>query len=151
MPETKCGFDSVPGGASGQVLLVQYGPTINVDVGFDPTYTAPPNIPQPGLKGIRALVDTGATESCIDALLATQLNLPVVDRRSVAGVHGSHEVNMVLAQVAVPSLSFIIYGQFAAVDLAAGGQVHQVLIGRTFLSAFTMVYEGTTGTVKLSR
>jgi hypothetical protein len=56
-----------------------------------------------------------------------------------------------IAQIHVPSLAFTIYGAFAGVDLAAGGQVHKALIGRTFLRAFKMVYEGTTGTVTLSR
>jgi hypothetical protein len=97
------------------------------------------------------LVDTGAGESCIDNLLAGQLNLPIVDRRPISGVHGAHIVNMYLAQIHVPSLAFTIYGAFAGVDLAAGGQVHKALIGRTFLQNFTMVYEGLTGSVKLSR
>jgi hypothetical protein len=58
---------------------------------------------------------------------------------------------MYLAQIHVPSLLFTIHGAFAGVELAAGGQVHKALIGRTFLQNFTMVYEGTTGTVKISR
>src|ERR1700676_372947 len=144
MPETKCGFDSIPGGASGQELLVFYGPTILVDIGFDPNFNpavvGPP--PIPGMRGIQALVDTGATESCIDSLLATQLNLPIVDRRPIAGVGGQHTVNMHMSQVVVPSLNFRLYGMFAGVDLAAGGQVHRALIGRTLLQTFTMVYEG---------
>jgi hypothetical protein len=71
--------------------------------------------------------------------------------RPISGVHGAHMVNMYLAQIHVPSLKFIIHGAFAGVDLAAGGQLHKALIGRTFLENFTMVYEGPTGTVKLSR
>jgi hypothetical protein len=59
-------------------------------------------------------------------------------------------VNVYLAQVHVPSLAFTIYGAFAGVDLAAGGQAHRVLIGRTFLQNLAMVYEGLTGSVKLS-
>jgi hypothetical protein len=52
----------------------------------------------------------------------------------------------------VPTLNVTIYGAFAGVHLAAGGQLHQALIGRTFLSSFsfTMVYEGATGTVTIS-
>ena len=152
MPETKCGFDSVPEGASGSELLVAYGPTLRVDIGFDPAYN-PKNlgqIPVPGISGIAALVDTGATESCIDSLLAIQLNLPVVDRRKVAGVHGSQEVNLHLAQIHVASLGFTIYGRFAAVHLAAGGQPHKALIGRTFLRNYKMTYEGYTGNVVIS-
>jgi predicted aspartyl protease len=152
MPETRCGFNTIPGGASGSDLLIAYGPTLKVDIGFDPAYNAKNlgQIPISGIKGINALVDTGATESCIDSLLAAQLNLPVVDRRTVSGVHGSQDVNIHLAQVCVPSLNKIIYGAFAGVHLAAGGQPHRALIGRTFLRTYKMVYEGNTGTVIIS-
>jgi len=150
MTQTKCGFDSIPGGASGSELLAAYGPTLAVDIGFDSNYAPGPVVPVPGIKGISALVDTGASESCIDNLLAAQLNLPIVDRRPISGVHGTQMANMYLAQVHVPSLNFTIYGAFAGVDLVAGGQPHSALIGRTFLQRFTMVYEGATGTVTLS-
>ena len=97
-----------------------------------------------------ALVDTGATESCIDNLLAATLNLPIVNRRKLAGAFGAKEVNMHLAQVRILDLSFTIYGEFAGVDLIAGGQKHHALLGRTFLQKFTMHYDGQTGQVTLS-
>jgi hypothetical protein len=153
MRSTKCGFVDVQGGLTACDGLVQWGPTLLVDIGFDPNYifspTAPP--PIPGKTGLHALVDTGATESCIDSLLAAQLNLPVVDRRTTAGAHGAKEVNMHLAQVHIPTLNYTIYGAFAGVDLHAGGQLHYALIGRTFLQDFKMVYEGPTGSVELIR
>jgi predicted aspartyl protease len=124
-----------------------------VDIGFDPAYnpTAQPLIsPTPGLKGLEALVDTGATISCIDNLLAAQLSLPIIDRRPVCGAHGSADANVYLAQIHVPALIFTIHGEFIGVDLQAGGQMHKALIGRTFLRHFTMTYEGRTGTVILS-
>src|SRR6266705_926422 len=121
MPTVKCGFNDAPG-VSGSGLLVAWGPTLAVNVGFDPNYKGPPAMPVPGITDIRALVDTGATECCIDSFLATQLGLPVVDRRPISGVHGSHEANVHLAQVFVPALNFTIYGAFAAVDLVIGGQ-----------------------------
>ena len=148
MPSTRCGFDGVPGGASGADFLSLYGPTLMVDIGFDSAFKVEAGgTPVPGLTGIRALVDTGASESCIDSLLAAQLNLPVVDRRLISGIHGGQEVNMHLAQVHVPSLNFTIYGAFAGVHLETGGQVHKALIGRTFLRHYKMIYEGHTGTV----
>jgi hypothetical protein len=131
--------------------LTTYGPTLLVDIGFDPDWKAgvPVIIPVAGMKGIHALVDTGAWECCIDSLLATQINLPIVDRRMISGVHGGQEVNMHLAQVHVPSLNFTVYGVFAGVHLQAGGQIHRALIGRTFLRHYKMVYEGLTGLVTL--
>jgi len=151
MAKTRCGFDNIPGGASGVDLLVFHGPTILVDIGFDPDFKVGTlKIPVPGIKGVGALVDSGATESCIDSQLAAHLNLPIVDRRKIGGSYGAHEVNIHLAQVHVPSLNFTLYGAFAGVHLAAGGQSHKALIGRTFLRHYTMVYEGRTGTVTLS-
>jgi predicted aspartyl protease len=151
MPQAKCGFDGVPGGASGADMLIAHGPTLFVDIGFDPAFLQNSwSVPIPGVTGIQALVDTGAAESCIDSLLAAQLNLPIVDRRTVAGVHGSNLVGMHLAQVRVPSLNFVIYGVFAGVHLVAGGQIHKALLGRTFLQHYTLVYEGRTGMVTLS-
>src|SRR5260221_9113831 len=101
MPRAKCGFDDTPT-AKGEAMLVQHGPTLLVDIGFDPTYivtVAAGVVPAPAVKGIWALVDTGATESCIDSRLAAQLALPIIDRRPISGVGGLKEVNMHLAQI----------------------------------------------------
>jgi predicted aspartyl protease len=151
MASTKCGFDDNPG-LTGCEALSFHGPTLYVQIGFDPTYdpqAIPLRIPNLPGNAISALVDTGAGESCIDSALAMTLNLPIMDRRIVSGAHGAGVVNVHLAQIHVPSLAFTVYGPFCAVDLAAGGQVHLALIGRTFLRGFTMVYEGRTGTVTL--
>jgi hypothetical protein len=152
MPATKCGFNDIPGGTTGTNSLVQWGPTLLVDIGFDPNYTFSPSGPPPvpGMTKLNALVDTGAAECCIDSLLAVHLNLPIIDKRTIAGAHGAKEVNVHLAQVFVPSLNFTIYGAFASVDLRAGGQLHSALMGRTFLKHFKMIYEGSTGSVELS-
>jgi hypothetical protein len=76
--------------------------------------------------------------------------LPIVDKRKVAGIGGKSDVDVHLAQVHVPALGFTMYGLFSSVHLAAGGQVHSVLIGRTFLRDFVMTYEGPSGTVVLT-
>jgi hypothetical protein len=153
MPETKCGFNDSPN-VSGAELLTAFGPTLIVDIGFDPKYkpdvTKPGEVPVAGATDIQALVDTGARESCIDNLLATTLGLPVVDRRPISGVHGPGMANMYLAQIRVPLLGVTIYGVFAGADLQAGGQMHKALLGRAFLQHFTMIYEGRTGTVTIS-
>jgi predicted aspartyl protease len=152
MVQTKCGFDSGPQVAGADLLLLN-GPTLLVNIGFDPDYKDPQTTPKPpaaGVSKLPALVDTGATECCIDNLLAATLKLPIVDRRLVAGSAGSHLANVYLAQVHIVTLNYTIYGAFAGVDLAAGGQAHSALIGRTFLRNFTMTYEGRTGTVIIS-
>jgi predicted aspartyl protease len=132
-------------------MLVQYGPTLLVDIGFDPNLRpADLDLPDLAIKGVHALVDTGATASCIDSGLAMQLNLPIIDRQTVGGVGGAHEVNMHLAHIVVPGLQKCITGAFAGVNLVAGGQPHVALIGRTFLQHFTLFYNGRTGSVSIT-
>ena len=152
MPSIDCGFQNVDN-VQGRALLTTHGPTVHVNIGFDEAFRPEAVIqtpPQPGVTDIRALVDTGATTSCIDSVLATDLGLPIVDRQQFGGVGGEHEFNMHLAQIHVPVLDITIYGEFAGVHLAAGGQLHRALLGRTFLRRFVMVYEGHTGTVTIS-
>lgn len=145
MAITNCGFNGRP-----DVLLL-YGPTLYVEIGFDPNFRSgsegQPNLPADLLP---ALVDTGASESCIDSALAMKLNLPIVNRMDIAGPQGVSTVNMHLAQIYVPTLHVAVCGHFAGVHLIAGGQTHSALIGRSFLQNFTMIYEGQTGVVTLS-
>lgn len=148
MARANCGFKDGPE-RSAPDLLVSWGPTILVDIGFDPAFDPnhPHQVPAPSIRNVEALVDTGALENCIDSLLAAQLELPIVDRRHIAGAGGPHEVNVHLAHVRVPDLNQTIYGLFAGVHLSEGGQVHKVLLGRSFLRHFTLLYEGRAGSV----
>jgi hypothetical protein len=98
---------------------------------------------------IPALIDTGAAISCIDDYLARSLDLPVIDHGTVSGIAGATPVNFYLALVYVPDLDDTIVGPFAGVHLAAGGQVHRVLLGRTFLSGMVFQYDGKTGNLRL--
>lgn len=136
-------------GAGAPDLLVERGPTLQVRVGFDPTFSqgAVPDLPADTFP---ALVDTGASVSCIDSDLARDLDLPIVDRGVVAGVLGTDEVNFHLAQIYVPELDGTFRRRFAGVHLAAGGQSHAVLLGRDFLNFFTMRYDGRTGSVAIA-
>ncbi len=148
MATTLCGHNDGPG-VKGTDLLLFRGPILFVKIGFDPNYKFPgtPVVPD---DIVHALVDTGATECCIDSKLAMELQLPIIDRRRIAGSAGAHEVNVHLAHIFVPSLNFTVAGAFAAVDLAAGGQQSSALMGRTFLQHFRMLYDGFTGTVSIS-
>ena len=97
-----------------------------------------------------ALVDTGAAESCIDADFARRMGLPLGNRGEVAGIGGLITVNYYLAQIYVPGLNRTLYGQFAGINLQAGGQPYYALIGRDFLQNYTLVYRGRSGSVTLS-
>ena len=131
--------------------LVQYGPTIDVQIGFDPDYR-----PRPGRRArlspelLPALVDTGAQETALDAELAHSLKLPIVERRQIAGAGGLFETTVYLAQIYIPELDFTINGPFDSANLADSGQPYCALIGRTFLRHFNMAYDGRNGSVTLS-
>lgn len=128
--------------------MIFNGPTLPVQIGFDLSWRSAgggvPNLPSDHHK---ALVDTGATLSCIDAALATKLKLPTIDHRYVSGVGGRTLVPMYLAHIYVVPLRQIIYGAFAGVYLSDGGQIHNALLGRSFLRSFVMKYDGRSGVV----
>lgn len=136
----------------GPDLLVDSGPILQVQIGFDPRYRIgaslkvelPPTL-------YPALVDTGATECCIDTALAVSLGLPVIERGEVAGVSGRMTVDHHLAQIYVPELDFVVVGRFAGVELLAGGLPYRALVGRTFLRHHHLTYDGPRGGVTISR
>jgi predicted aspartyl protease len=131
-----------------------------VDIGFDATIIAQvtsglPVQPAPprgtlNVDRVLALIDTGATQSCIDEALAQQLQLPLVNQQNAAGVGGIHILNVYLAYVALPLLNYVQAGIFLGAQLAAGGMSHRALIGRTLLADTLLVYDGKTGSVKLA-
>ena len=137
------------------------GPGIAVDIGFDPGVLAqvaagspvqpPAATGNPNVRQVLALIDTGALDSCIDDVIAQQLQLPIVNRQKVAGVGGTHTLNVYLAYIAIPLLGTVQAGMFVGAQLAAGGQSHGALIGRTLLSDTLLVYDGRSGSVKLAR
>jgi hypothetical protein len=141
----ECGF-SGPLAANN---LTDNGPTIPVDIGFDPAWR-PGRVPAPGNRGVGALIDTGAQASFIDCDLATHLQLPIVDRWEVSGSSEKHEVDVYLAQMFIPPLLFTQYGKFAGAYLKRGGMPYHVLIGRTFLEQFILMYNGKSGRVTLT-
>lgn len=149
MPTTRIGFNDTDS-LSSQDLLARFGPTLFVLIGFDQTYN-PRVSPRPSLPQLElpALVDTGASESCIDSALAQRLDLPAVDTGYISGVQGASETTFYLAQIYVPRLNWTIYGRFAGVHLTTGGQPHNALMGRDFLRNFVLTYEGRTGDVTI--
>ena len=146
MAEAHCGFNGQPD------VLMQSGPVLYVDIGPDSSFDLyGSRSPDLETTHCPALVDTGTSDSCIDSAMASELQLPIAERYAVvSGAHGPAQTNMYPAQIYVPSLHLVMYGQFAGVRLAVGGQPHAALIGRDLLRHCTMVYNGTTGDVVLT-
>ena len=149
MPEVECGFPALTDG--GAERLIEFGPTLLVKIGLDLDRKSGGGVNLP-LDPHLALIDTGASHSCIDSGVADALGLPMVDRITLSGVHGSGEANVYLAQIEASDIDFVLFGRFAGVHLQAGGQPHAALLGRDFLGlGFVMVYDGAAASVKLRR
>lgn len=146
MPLIELGFRTKEGQADHQ-RLSQYGPTTQVVV-------CPFDLPEKAedlkAKTVFALIDTGASHSMIDANLAQELGLVAVDKAIVAGVAGHKEHIMYLARILVHQADIEEYGKLLAADLKSGGQEHEVLLGRDFLSKTIMIYDGIRGQVTLA-
>ena len=133
-------------GRPDQTALLEFGPSLEVVVS---PLVDPPRPPTEG-HTTHALVDTGATQSCIDVQVAESLDLPVVDFVMIAGAAGESRHPLYAARVAIPALEIFEFGAFAGVDLGAGEQPHRVLLGRTFLQGTVMIYDGIRGQVTIA-
>ena len=141
---------TVDAGLPTSQILERYGPSLPVRIGYDPVYRLggpPPNLP--GELHL-ALVDTGASSGGIDSGLAADLSLPVVDVRELSGISGPELFMFYPTQIYIPSLNHVFYSRVAGVHLAQGGILHRAILGRSFLRACSMTYDGYTGSVKIN-
>ena len=150
MPTIECGFPTsgIPG-LSPADTLVRIGPTIWVTIGSHPGTSVAPTGSL--TQQVPALIDTGTSLNCIDDLLAQQLQLQVVDQWTTSGISGPAKLDVYLAQITISSLNINQFGRFAGVHLQAGRLPHRALLGRSLLAGCNLVYDGKTGSVKLSR
>ncbi|MCE2433466.1 MAG: retroviral-like aspartic protease [Candidatus Latescibacteria bacterium] len=141
MNQIECGFPI-------DTALVEYGPYLNVYIGTDTTFY--PDSSNQSKGPYRALIDTGASQNCIDKILAQQIGLTPIDEQTSYGASGAFTATIFSGQICLPDLQWEIYGEIVAVDLKAFGNF-DILIGRTTLQHCIMTYNGPTGSVLLSR
>lgn len=148
MRSIQAGFRSGAGGESAADLLLRLGPTVKVDLGLKSRSVAgdPPDLP---MKGVKALIDTGAGGDCIDDDLARRLRLPIHDTGVISGVGGRHPAMIYTARIYIPHLGKLLFQPFTGVKLSEGEQWHRVILGRSFLRHYRLVYEGATGQVEI--
>lgn len=95
-----------------------------------------------------ALIDTGASNTCIDQQAALKAELPVIDMAMMTSAsHAEHDVPVFAARLVIPEFNIDTdYALGANLD----GQNLIALIGRDVLQSAVLVYNGTDGTVSLS-
>lgn len=135
------------------VVLQRQGPCVQVSIGLAQSIANQllqqgKTLPKP-ISGV-ALIDTGATSTCIDDAAAKELQLPVVNVVNVASAsHASTAQNVYPIQVEVVGLPISIEAP-NAIGAALAPQGLLALIGRDVLQHCTLFYNGLTGEITLS-
>ncbi len=135
------------------VALQKQGPVLQVTIGLAQSIAAQllqqgKTLPKP-ISGM-ALIDTGASSTCIDDAAAQQLQLPVVNVVNVASAsHSSTPQNVYPIQIEVVGLPISIEAP-SAIGAALSAQGLLALIGRDVLQHCTLFYNGLTGEITLS-
>jgi len=143
---------------SSALLMSQYGPLLPVEIAIPQSLTdlyAKNQKPIPAPVSGYALIDTGATVTCIHEDVMTRLKIKPIDVQDVNTPGGSAiPRNLYPVQLRIPSHGVdIALPKILSVDLT--GQVtregEQVLglIGRDFLQNCVLVYNGRTGMYSL--
>jgi predicted aspartyl protease len=129
-------------------VLAQRGPILQVTVSIAQILAVQllqQGISLPAPVSGHALIDTGATATCIDDAVAGQLQLPVIDIVQVASAsHASTRQNVYPAQIELGGTGITIDARRAiGAPLASQGLI--VLIGRDVLQQCTLFYNGPAG------
>lgn len=136
-----------------QVALLQRGPIVQVSVTVGRAIAQEivqkgGSVPAP-VSGL-ALIDTGATSTCVDEQAAQQLQLPAIDVVTVASAsHPSTQQNVYPIQIEVVGLPIRVDAP-RAVSAPLKAQGLLLLVGRDVLQHTLLVYNGPTGSFTLS-
>ncbi len=133
--------------------LIQSGPRIQVTLGLAEsianTLLQTGQQPPAPIVGA-AMIDTGASCTCIDDAAATQLGLPVIDVvPMISASHVNTPANVYPARIELVGSNIAVdVPRAMGAALAAQGIV--VLIGRDFLQRCALFYNGVTGAITLA-
>jgi predicted aspartyl protease len=95
-----------------------------------------------------ALIDTGASNTCIDEQAARDLGLPVIDVGSMQSAsHEKHPCNIYPVQIVTPVVTL---NSMRTMGANLGSQGLLILIGRDVLAVCTLFYNGPSGQFTLS-
>ena len=160
MPILHVQFDAQGKTSSGQVsqvpsqaALQQRGPCVQVVIGLAEAFAQQllqqgQSVPTP-IAGM-ALVDTGASVTCVDDTLAQQLQLPAIDVvQMMSASHAATQQNVYPIEIEIVGAAISVNVPRAiGATLVPQGII--ALIGRDFLQHCTLFYNGVTGAITLS-
>jgi predicted aspartyl protease len=132
--------------------LQQRGPVVQVTVTIEQSagkalLAQGKAIPSPKIGW--ALIDTGASNTCIDDEAAKELGLPVIDIAHMQSAsHSKHQCNVYPVTIDIPRV--ISLNSPRTVGAALAGQGLLALIGRDVLANCTLFYNGPLGQITLA-
>lgn len=132
--------------------LERRGPAVQVTVGIAQAFAQPLQqqgtaLPTP-VSGW-ALIDTGASKTCVDDVAAKAMGLPVIDVTNMTSA-SHHAVKQNVYPVLIEIVGTAIKIDCRAMGATLKSQGIVALIGRDALRHFTMFYNGPTGQITLS-
>lgn len=134
------------------IALLQQGPVVPVVLSVAQAIAdqlMQQGLPVPAPVPGQALIDTGASSTCIDDATAQQLQLPVVDVVNMTSAsHASTQQNIYPVLIEVAGGIRINVPRAMGANLAPQGLV--ALIGRDFLQHCTLFYNGPSGLITLA-
>ncbi len=136
-----------------QMVMTAQGPRVQVSIGVGQQLAAQllqegKELPAP-ISGL-ALIDTGASGTCVDEQIAAQLKLPVIDVvKAASATEEEAERNVYPIQIEVTGLPITINAP-RAMGAPLQVQGFHVLIGRDLLQHCVLVYNGLVGSFSLS-
>ncbi len=93
---------------------------------------------------VRGLIDTGASDVCIDYRIAQELGLREVDQRDVGVVGATTLATVYTGVIRLPELGY--QNTLPLYALKVRRPTHDVLIGRSLLKEFIVTFNGPSGT-----
>ncbi|MDP3938286.1 MAG: hypothetical protein Q8R92_09140 [Deltaproteobacteria bacterium] len=110
------------------------GPIVNIAV-LAPGSWTPSGITVPSVVLFPALIDTGATTTCISGAVASTVGLSPIGMRPMTSATHSVPVNVYLADLVVPfgTLGFGLPGQQVMEFVTSAAGPYQVLLGRDII------------------
>ena len=134
------------------VVMGQFGPCVQVAVTVSDTVARPiieggGELPPP--ESGRALIDTGASVTCIDQSAADKLNLPVIDvGKMTSASHAAVDCNVYPVKFEIQGFVSVNANRAMGAELKSQGLI--ALIGRDLLQHCTLYYNGANGQFTLS-
>jgi hypothetical protein len=123
--------------APGPVITIE-GIVIDVIVHREPNAASQDGVPE--FLEHRAMIDTGASDTCIDYRIAHALKLRQIDQRTIGTVGGPIQVAVFLGVLEIPQLRFKRLDRMFAPKIERIN--YSVLIGRSVLKEFIFSYDG---------